>query len=91
MPSVPKFWQFFTYDDPLYVFYDCLDNIIFHLQSYPGKKRKIMSVEDSSPVGDDHFFDSVSSSSELDLLVDCFPLGGLFIGIDLEPLTNHTH
>ena len=51
MPPDPKFRKF----DLLPDFYNWLDDVIYNLQSYPGKDRNIMSVKDPSPEGDDHF------------------------------------
>ena len=91
MPPVPKFWQIFAGDDPLSGLCDFLDDGISHLQSYPGKKRNIMLVEDTFLVEDDHFFDCVSLPSELDLLFYCIPLEEPLNWLDLVSITNHTH
>ena len=48
-------------------------------------------MEKPSPVGDDHFLDSMSNHSELVLLFYCVPLEESFNGVDLESLTNQTH
>ena len=77
MPSVPKF-HIFADDNPLSGFYDCFDDGLSPLQSFPEKERNITSAEESSHGRDDQFF-------------DCDPLEEPFNCIYLEYLINHTN
>ena len=57
-----KISEGFADDDPLSWFYDFFDDVLPHIDIYPGNERKPTSVEEISPGGDDKFFDFMSSS-----------------------------
>ena len=70
-------------DEPLSGLYDFFDGGLSPLCSSTGNERNIASLEEPSPGRYDHFFDSVYSPSELDLLFDCVLLDETFNWIDL--------